>query len=166
MRPSLHRKLGIVLVAVLLLQLVGLSVVSAAPGPWGPAPGPVHFVRAGETLFAIGRLYGVNPWLIARANGLPNPHLIFVGQPLVVPVGPMPGPMGGPYPFPAGYNPGGPGGQGMVHMVMRGETLFAIGRLYGVNPWAIAAANQLPNPHLIFIGQVLCIPGPGPAFVM
>lgn len=170
MRPSLHRKLGIVLVAVLILQLVGLSVVSAAPGPWGQAPGPVHFVRAGETLFAIGRLYGVNPWMIARTNGLPNPHLIFVGQPLVIPAM-MPGPVGQPAPFPTGYGPGfGPGpGQGpvgMIHLVRRGETLFAISRLYGVNPYAIAQANRLPNPHLIFVGQVLCIPGPGPAYRM
>ena len=47
------------------------------------------------------------------------------------------------------------------HVVRPGETLFAIGRIYGVNPYAIAQANALPNPNYIQIGQVLCIPGSG-----
>lgn len=172
MRSSLRRKVGIVLVGVLLLQLVGLSVVSAAPGPW--APGPMaqsgmpapsfHVVRCGETLFAIGRLYGVNPWAIARINRLPNPNIIFAGQVLAI-FQPGPGPMSQPYPFPTGYGPG-YGPMGTFHRVMFGETLFAIARHYRVNPWAIAQANGLLNPNLIFIGQVLCIPGPGPAVLM
>jgi LysM repeat protein len=181
MRSSLQRKLGVVLVGVLILQLVGLTVASAAPGPWAPAPiaqlgmpAPIfHMVRPGETLFAIGRLYGVNPWAIARINRLPNPNIIFAGQVLAV-FGPGgPGPMSQPYPFPTGYGPGGGPGygpgygpMGTFHRVMFGETLFAIARHYGVNPWAIARANGLLNPNLIFIGQVLCIPGPGPAVLM
>jgi LysM repeat protein/multisubunit Na+/H+ antiporter MnhB subunit len=44
------------------------------------------------------------------------------------------------------------------HVVRCGETLFSIGRMYGVNPWDIAAANHLPNPNQIFAGQRLCIP--------
>jgi LysM repeat protein/multisubunit Na+/H+ antiporter MnhB subunit len=44
------------------------------------------------------------------------------------------------------------------HVVRFGETLFSIGRMYGVNPWDIAAANHLPNPNQIFAGQRLCIP--------
>lgn len=44
------------------------------------------------------------------------------------------------------------------HVVARGETLFSIGRLYHVNPWAIASANHLVNPNLIYVGQALYIP--------
>jgi len=44
------------------------------------------------------------------------------------------------------------------HVVARGETLYAIGRLHGVSPWAIASANQLASPSLIFVGQTLYIP--------
>ncbi len=44
-----------------------------------------HVVRAGETLFSIGRLYGVNPYTIASHNGLANPNLIWVGQVLRIP---------------------------------------------------------------------------------
>lgn len=193
MRTSLRNKVGIVLISVLVLQLVGLTAVSAAPAAWAPypvaqtgMPAQLHMVRPGETLFAIGRLYGVNPWMIAQINRLPNPNIIFIGQVLLIGgAGPMPGPSAypsgygptgcGPTDFaPAGYGPAGyapigydAGGFGpMVHRVRFGETLFSIARQYQVNPWMIARANGLFNPNLIFAGQVLCIPGPGPAAQM
>lgn len=53
----------------------------------GPAPEFTHTVRAGETLFRISLRYGV-PWpVIAEANGLESPYVIYVGQTLVVPGG-------------------------------------------------------------------------------
>jgi LysM repeat protein len=36
--------------------------------------------------------------------------------------------------------------------------LFCIGRGYGVDPYAIARANSVVNPNLIYPGQVLAIP--------
>lgn len=176
MNLSLRRKVGILLVSLLLLQMVGLSVVSAAPAPQLSMPGPgmpapmYHVVRPGETLFAIGRLYRVNPWWIARINMIPNPNIIFVGQMLVI-FSPGPGPMPGqmPRPFPSGAQPW-PGGWSAgcttVHVVKSGDTVFSISRIYGVTPWAIARANNLFNPNWIITGQVLCIPAPGPLFVM
>jgi len=54
----------------------------------------------------------------------------------------------------------------IVHTVKSGETLFSIGRLYNVNPYSIAAANNIPYPYVIFPGQQLTIPTgttpPGP----
>ncbi|WP_103500331.1 MULTISPECIES: LysM peptidoglycan-binding domain-containing protein [Streptomyces] len=51
-------------------------------------------------------------------------------------------------------NPGG----SRTHTVRAGETLYSIGQLYGV-PWmSIAAANNIPEPYTIRIGQVLIIP--------
>jgi LysM repeat protein len=44
------------------------------------------------------------------------------------------------------------------HTVQAGERLFAIGRQYGVSWEAIAQANALADPGLIYAGQVLCIP--------
>jgi putative chitinase len=52
------------------------------------------------------------------------------------------------------------------HTVRYGETLFALSRLYGVNPWTIARTNGLFNPNIIFAGQVLCIPAPEPFVVL
>jgi LysM repeat protein len=54
----------------------------------------------------------------------------------------------------------------IVHTVKSGETLFSIGRLYNVNPYSIAAANNIPYPYVIYPGQQLTIPTgttpPGP----
>ncbi len=54
----------------------------------------------------------------------------------------------------------------IVYTVKPGETLFSIGRLYNVNPYSIAAANNLPYPYIIYPGQQLTIPTastpPGP----
>jgi hypothetical protein len=47
------------------------------------------------------------------------------------------------------------------HYVRRGETLASIGRRYGVSYWAIAQANGISNPNLIYAGQRLVIPGGG-----
>ncbi len=44
------------------------------------------------------------------------------------------------------------------HTVKRGETLWAIGRFYGVDWTGIATENTLANPNLIFPGQEFCIP--------
>jgi hypothetical protein len=64
--------------------LIGAKPASAAP----PAQGPgYHVVRRGETLAYIGRLYGVNYWAIAQANGIVNPNCIYAGQRLVIPGG-------------------------------------------------------------------------------
>ncbi len=50
-----------------------------------PAGGRFHWVRHGETLLSIGRLYGMNPWVIASANGIYNLNCIYAGQRLVIP---------------------------------------------------------------------------------
>jgi LysM repeat protein len=46
----------------------------------------------------------------------------------------------------------------VVYTVKPGETLFSIARLYGVNPYSIAAANNIPYPYIIYPGQQLIIP--------
>ena len=130
------RKTIIILVIVLILGLLTTSVGYAAP----PAYGPVyHYVRHGETLFSIGRLYGVNPYAIAQANGIPNPNRIYAGQWLLIPAH---------YYYPR------------IHVVSYGETLLSIARWYGVSPWAIARANGIWNLNYIYAGQRLVIPDP------
>lgn len=44
------------------------------------------------------------------------------------------------------------------YTVQRGDTLFLIAQAYGVNTTALAAYNDLANPHLIYPGQQLHIP--------
>ena len=73
-----------IVLAVVLLQVVNVSDSQAAPPASG---GTHHVVRWGETLFSIGRMYGVNPYTIAEVNGLANPNCIYAGQVLYIPSG-------------------------------------------------------------------------------
>ncbi len=47
-----------------------------------------YLIKKGDTLWDIASTYYRNPWLypkIARANGLPNPDLIFAGETITIP---------------------------------------------------------------------------------
>ncbi len=84
MKKKFRQKTLLLVVCLLVgAQLViGTTTVAAAP----PACEPIyHYVRYGETLSSIGRLYGVNPYAIARANGIANPNYIYAGQVLFIP---------------------------------------------------------------------------------
>jgi LysM repeat protein len=48
-----------------------------------------------------------------------------------------------------------------THTVQAGENLFRIALEYGLGYQALAAYNGIANPHIIFVGQVLKIPGAG-----
>jgi len=78
---------------------------------------------------------------VAEANGLTAPNQIYVGQPLKIPTD-APGPT-----------------PDFTHQVHRGETLTGIARQYGLSPDALAAANALAAPYVIYPGQGLVIPG-------
>jgi hypothetical protein len=45
-----------------------------------------------------------------------------------------------------------------THLVQRGENLFRISLRYGVNMYAVGAANNIPDVTRIYAGQVLTIP--------
>jgi LysM repeat protein len=111
--------------------------------PGTPGAPIVHVVQRGENLFRIALRYNTTVDAIAAANGIRNPQLIYVGQKLTIPQG-------------GGTTP--PSGGGQTHVVQPGENLFRIALRYGTTPQAIAAANNLPNIHLIYAGQVLRIP--------
>ena len=136
------RRVLLVLGLVLLLQLALVPLSSAAPPS---SAGFWHTVRYGETLFSIGRMYHVNPYSICHANGLHNCNHIYAGQALWIPKAQ------GPH----------PGGCRCVnyHTIKYGQTLYSIGRHYGVSPWAIAQCNGICNMNKIYAGQRLCIPG-------
>ena len=127
-----------IIVSALVLS-VGFAPVSAAPAEL--ASPTWHWVRYGETVFSIGRLYGVNPWTISAANGLANPNRIYAGQRLYIPAG-------NGYPAPCGS----------YYWAKFGDTLHSIGRAYGVSPWSIASANRIYNLNRIYAGQRLFIP--------
>ncbi|MDR7402697.1 MAG: LysM peptidoglycan-binding domain-containing M23 family metallopeptidase [Armatimonadota bacterium] len=74
---------------------VAASALAALLAPAGlraqPASPPAVYlitvvVRPGDTLWSIARRYGVTVEAIVRANGLSDPHRIYVGQRLAIPV--------------------------------------------------------------------------------
>ncbi|NTU63298.1 MAG: LysM peptidoglycan-binding domain-containing protein [Chloroflexi bacterium] len=110
----------------------------------------IHTVKAGETLFSIGRLYNVNPYSLAAVNNLPYPYIIYPGQQLTISTG---APPPGPTPVPPQS-----GKCRYYHTVKPGENLYRISLAYGVPMATIASANGIVNYNLIYAGQTLCIP--------
>lgn len=50
-----------------------------------------------------------------------------------------------------------------AHVVRAGENLFRIGLAYGYSWVVLQRYNGLPNPNLIRVGQIICIPPRSPA---
>jgi LysM repeat protein len=125
--------------------LVLLAIVSAAIPSVVSAQETTYVVQRGDTLFRIARRFGSTVQAIAAANGIVNPNLIYAGSVLVIP--------GGAGPTPPPSEPAG------EYVVVRGDTLFRIARRFGTTVSALVAANGIPNPNLIYVGQRLRIPG-------
>ena len=119
-------------------------------GATAPSAGStaVHIVGRGDTLRSIAARYGTTVSYLATLNGLPNPDFIWVGQALKVPSST------------STAQPQDPGST-VVHLVQRGEFLARIAWKYGTTASAIASANNLVNPSLIYVGQRLVIPTAG-----
>jgi LysM repeat protein len=158
-------------------------VVATQPASVSIVPGAdcIHEVRATDrNLFRIAQNYGLTVEEIARASGIVNADLIFVGQQLTIPgcgvTGAVPLPTSTPTggagntaqnvnitpppgvtftPIPAGDTVT---SVGRTHTVRQGETLFEISLRYGTTVHSIAAVNGLANINMIYIGQNLTIP--------
>jgi spore germination protein len=148
MKKTLMR-ISLILAVVMVLQLALAATVAAKEPTNEPAKelaaggsGRWHLVRWGETLYSIGRMYGVSYLAIAQANGIRNPSRIYAGTWLLIPYGapwpPQPGPR--------------------VYVVRYGDTLSCIARRFGTTVGAICQANHLWNPNRIRVGQRLIIP--------
>ena len=120
---------------------------SATASPATSSSG-VHVVQRGENLFRIALRYGTTHQALAAANGIANLNRVYAGQRLVIPG------RGAARPAPAPSTPA-----GQTYTVRRGDILSAIARRHGVSTWALAQANGIRNPSMIYAGQVLRIPG-------
>ncbi|MCB8944809.1 MAG: LysM peptidoglycan-binding domain-containing protein [Ardenticatenaceae bacterium] len=110
-----------------------------------------YVVQPGDTLFSIAQRFGVSVTAVVQANHLVNPNLIYAGSTLIIPDGAAPtNPTTPPPPTPA---------TGTTYVVQPGDTIFRIAVRFGVSVTAVAQANGLSNPNLIFVGQTLIIPG-------
>lgn len=95
----------------------------------------IYVVNRGDSLYSIGRKYGVSPYTIAIDNQIENADLIAVGQALVIEEG------------------------ARRHTVAPGQSIYTIARIYGVTVGDIVAANPgITDPSLIYPGITLTIP--------
>jgi LysM repeat protein len=126
----------------------------------------IHVVQPNDTLYSIaqannvllGDLVAANPGLL---GGSPNTPLQ-IGWQLQIPGCNVPGAEPTTAAGETAVTPtaGSPEGFPKTHVVQAGETIYSIGRLYGVAPQAIIDANNLANPNLIQPGDTLVIPAP------
>lgn len=128
-------------------QTIKIPCEGTTPPPVQPTPPPdnvtYYTVQPGDNLFQIGLKFGVSWVEIAEANGLVNPNQVYAGQVLKIPTS-APGPR-----------------PEFTHVVKLGETVYSISVQYGVPAAAIAEANNLEYPYVIYAGQTLIIPGNG-----
>ncbi len=141
----------IVLIAALALPAFALATPARAQGG-----GTTHVVQPGENLYRIALKYGTSWPVLAAANNLSNPNLIYVGQVLVIPAGGTLPPV---TPSPATPAPATPQPITGSYTVVAGDNLSRIAARFGTTVAALVQANNIVNPNLIFVGQVLKIPG-------
>ncbi|HUF44012.1 MAG TPA: peptidoglycan DD-metalloendopeptidase family protein [Aestuariivirgaceae bacterium] len=132
----------------------------------GMASGTI-VVAPGQTLYSIARANDLSPDELAAANSIAPPYALRVGQTLTVPgrSNPVsPSARIEPETIEAANAPSNRPqfGQGETHVVGPGETLFAVGRAYRIDPFIIAEYNRLPEPYGLKVGQTLRIPAAEP----
>ncbi|MBC7106700.1 MAG: LysM peptidoglycan-binding domain-containing protein [Firmicutes bacterium] len=116
-------------------RAVALWVLLVALGAGSPAAAsshPAYVVRPGDSLWAVGRDFGVQVAQLMELNGLTSPT-IYPGQRLLLPLPPA------------------------VYRVKPGDSLYLIGRRFDTGVEELVRANNLSS-DLIYPGQRLTVP--------
>lgn len=116
--------------------------------------GRTIIVEPGQTLYSIARAHGMSVAQLASANGLRAPYDLQAGQRLMVSGSGEPRAVATNAPAQQNFSQ-----KSGVHTVRSGETLFSLGRRYGVHPYKIADHNDLPHDVSLRTGQKVRIPG-------
>ncbi len=130
------------------------ATASVTPSPTAVS-GSTYVVQPGDNLFRIALRNGLTTQQLAQANGITNPNIIFVGQRLIIP-----GAGGTPVtvtPVTPTTTPEPP--ETTSYTVQPGDTLYRIAVRYSTTVAELVSLNTIPNANLIYVGQVLRIPG-------
>lgn len=146
-----------------------------------------YTVQPNEGLISIANKFGVDYLALAAANGIEEPYVIHPGQVLQIPAGgeapadteapppAAPEPAAPPAsntdaapaePAPAAAPPAASSSPG-TYTVQVGDSLSKIAAQFGTNYLVLADINELEEPFIVNVGQVLSVPGapaaPAPA---
>lgn len=114
---------------------VGQSLLIPAKGE---SDTRVYIVQPGDTLTSIALRHNTTVQTLMLLNRITNPWWIYPGQRLLLPQSqPRPG---------------------RVYTVLPGDTLYSIAWRHGTTVEALAAANGITAPWVIYVGQLLVLP--------
>ncbi len=139
-----------------LLLLLAASMLLALP-----ASGDTTYrVRSGDSIWSIAKQHGLCYLVLLHANNLDTDSRIRPGQRIVIP---GPSPASGLDATVKGASgddasPGDAERATVVHIVRRGESLWALARRYHTSVSAIAAANGIDPRRIVRVGARLTIP--------
>ncbi|MFA9559589.1 glycosyl hydrolase family 18 protein [Evansella sp. AB-rgal1] len=94
----------------------------------------IHIVQSGQNIYGISQAYSVSIDELIRANEIPDPNNLVVGQSLVIPI------------------------QGSFYWVRSGDSLFTIGQRFGIPAQQLSEINQIPLDTPLQVGLRLYIP--------
>lgn len=120
-----------------------------------------YTVRAGDSLYRIARRHEVSLDVLAELNGIANRVLIHPGMELKIPLVTEEEITTVATPALVAAEPAVVDGE--TYIVQKGDTIYRIARRFGLSPAVLAAANHLPDPDRLKIGQVLTLLGEAPA---
>ena len=118
-------------------------VVPAQAAPAG------YVVQPGDTVSAIASRFGLNTVDILTWNGLSWRSVIYPGQTLTLQAAVSAAPVTAPTAAPAAA----------THVVVAGDTVFAIAQKYATTVDAVLSANGLTRASVIYPGQTLVVSG-------
>jgi LysM repeat protein len=121
----------------------GAAAVLIAPGLAAAAPVQSYIVHPGDTLSGIAARFGVSTSPLTQLNGIADPNFILPGEVIRLNESPR------------SADP--PAGAGS-YTVLAGDTLDAIAERIGATLSELVNLNHIPDPNLIFPGQILRVP--------
>ena len=106
-----------------------------------PSPPPdinytTYVIQPGDTLSEIAQRFGTTTQALAQLNGISNPNLIYAGNTLKIPETSSP----------------------RYYTIQPGDTLSGIAQKFGTTVQALAQANGISDPNLIYAGRTIQIP--------